>query len=77
MPDEKVLNRRDFLIKAGLAGAGIYLAGCAKKPGEALPTPFSEVNPAAPEATITPETSTCKYPASGQRCGLSGCGTRR
>ena len=31
MPDEKVINRRDFLIKAGLAGAGIYLAGCTRE----------------------------------------------
>ena len=40
MPNEKAINRRDFLIKAGLAGAGLYLAGCAKKPTEVFANPF-------------------------------------
>jgi uncharacterized protein (DUF362 family) len=62
MPDEKVINRRDFLIKAGLAGAGIYLVGCSKKPDEVLPTPFSEVNPASPQSGNTPETPTVDTP---------------
>ena len=62
MPDEKVINRRDFLIKAGLAGAGIYLAGCAKKPDQALPTPMSEVNPAVSQTTNTPQNSAINTP---------------
>lgn len=62
MPDEKVMNRRDFLIKVGFAGAGIYLAGCAKKTGEILPTPISEVNPAATQETTTPDSTTVNTP---------------
>ena len=62
MPDEKAINRRDFLIKAGLAGAGIYLAGCAKKPDAILPTPFSEVNPAATQTANIPESETVETP---------------
>jgi len=54
MPDEREISRRDFLIKAGLAGAGIYLAGCAKKPTESLPTPFSAVNPEPTQAKNNP-----------------------
>lgn len=53
MSDEKSLNRRDFLKKAGLVGAGFYLAGCAKKPSGPLPTPFADVNSATSQATST------------------------
>jgi len=62
MPDEKEINRRDFLIKAGLAGVGIYLAGCAKKPSESLPTPFSAVDPESIQAANTPESTALNTP---------------
>jgi uncharacterized protein (DUF362 family) len=62
MPDEKAINRRDFLIKAGLAGAGVYLAGCARKPTELFPTPFSEVNPAATRAITAVENPAVQTP---------------
>lgn len=57
MSDKKTLNRRDFLKKAGIAGAGLYLAGCAKKPTQKLQTPFSETNLATPlpENTVGPQ----------------------
>ena len=46
MSDEKKLNRREFLKKAGLVGAGLTLAGCGQKSENMLPTPFSAVKPA-------------------------------
>jgi uncharacterized protein (DUF362 family) len=55
MSDHKTFNRRDFLKKAGMAGAGIYLAGCANQSTNPLPTPFSQVNPATPQATNAPD----------------------
>ena len=67
MSDEKALNRRDFLKRAGIAGAGLYLAGCANKSTKSLPTPFIEVNPVTPQATNAPDvksTETSK-PANG------------
>lgn len=51
MSDENELNRRDFLIKAGLIGAGVYLTGCAKQSAMPLPTPFSDVIPVTPQTT--------------------------
>lgn len=54
MAGEKNLNRRDFLRKAGVAGAGLYLAGCAKKTEELLPTPFSSIT----QTTAQDESST-------------------
>jgi uncharacterized protein (DUF362 family) len=33
------ISRRDFLIKAGLAGAGLYLSGCAAEQSVVLATP--------------------------------------
>jgi len=43
------LNRRDFLRKLGLAGAGLALSGCAGEPvQQPLPTPFSESNSPTP-----------------------------
>ncbi|MDP2966779.1 MAG: DUF362 domain-containing protein [Pelolinea sp.] len=67
MSDEKALNRRDFLKKAGIAGAGLYLAGCANKSTKSLPTPFSEVNPETPQATNTPDVKSTQTiePANG------------
>lgn len=56
MSDDKTINRRDFLIKAGITGAGLYLAGCANKSTESLPTPFSQVNSAAAQGTDALET---------------------
>ncbi len=58
MSDENVVNRRDFLIKAGLAGAGIYLAGCVGQSQKVLPTPFSEMSPASTQTAEIPKTST-------------------
>jgi uncharacterized protein (DUF362 family) len=55
MSDQKTFNRRDFLKKAGMAGAGFYLAGCANKSAKPLPTPFSQVNPATSQATTAPD----------------------
>ncbi len=67
MPDEKAINRRDFLVKAGLAGAGLYMAGCSKKASLPLPTPHSNVNPAEIQETGTPENHPAKptQPANG------------
>lgn len=57
-------DRRDFLKKLGVIGAGLTLAGCAQNQPEPLPTPFSsntQVDPTEPpqedvteEATLTP-----------------------
>jgi uncharacterized protein (DUF362 family) len=55
MSDENRLNRRDFLMKAGVVGAGLYLAGCARKPSPSLPTPFSETNSLPVSATESPQ----------------------
>jgi uncharacterized protein (DUF362 family) len=55
MSDDKALNRRDFLKKAGIASAGLYLAGCSSKPGPSLPTPSSDVSTSTPQATNTPK----------------------
>jgi uncharacterized protein (DUF362 family) len=54
MSDEKALNRREFLKKAGLAGAGIYLAGCSGKSTPSLPTPSSDISTSTPQATSIP-----------------------
>lgn len=48
MDKEKKINRRDFMKKAGIIGAGLYFTGCVKQPAEILPTPFSSaVTPTA------------------------------
>ncbi len=60
MPNLNGISRRDFLIKAGLASAGFYLTGCANKPDDTLPTPFSSANPAPIQSANTPETVTAK-----------------
>ena len=67
MSNKNEINRRNFLKKAGLAGAGLYLAGCANKSIEPLPTPFSQVNPASVQGTDAPEiiSSETPEPANG------------
>ena len=50
MLEKECFNRRQFLRTITLTGAGLYLAGCSKKPVEALPTPFSQVATPIPDA---------------------------
>jgi uncharacterized protein (DUF362 family) len=47
MTEKAYFDRREFLKKMGVIGAGIYLAGCAKKNSPSLPTPFSDTTQAA------------------------------
>lgn len=64
MTEKANFDRRDFLKKLGVMGAGFYLAGCAKDQIEPLPTPFTantQVDPtdapteeAAEKSTHTP-----------------------
>lgn len=61
MSDEKKLNRRDFLRKAGITGVGLYMAGCAKKTEGVLPTPFSSVSSPTAQPTNLPEAETPAY----------------
>lgn len=42
----KKTNRREFLIRTGIFGAGMYLAGCVQKKAEGLPTPISQLDQA-------------------------------
>jgi uncharacterized protein (DUF362 family) len=41
MTEKANFDRRDFLKKLGVLGAGFYLAGCSKKNADSLPTPFT------------------------------------
>ena len=47
MTDKAYFDRREFLKKMGVIGAGFYLAGCAKKDSPSLPTPFSDTTQSA------------------------------
>jgi len=55
MSQKKEINRREFIRKMGLAGAGLYLAGCSNQSKEALPTPIANAKTATP-APETPQT---------------------
>lgn len=67
MSNEKQLNRRDFLKKAGLVTAGLTLAGCAKETARQLPTPFSAVTQSPTLTENKPEdpASNSPQPTSG------------
>lgn len=54
MSEQKPISRRDFLVKAGLTSASLYLAGCAAEQASLLPTPVSSsITP-----TLTPAPTT-------------------
>jgi uncharacterized protein (DUF362 family) len=50
MSKKECVDRREFLRTISLSSLGLYLAGCAQKPAQMLPTPFSE------STTIKPDT---------------------
>ena len=39
MKDQTILNRREFLKKLGVMGAGLYLSACAGSADDRLPSP--------------------------------------
>jgi uncharacterized protein (DUF362 family) len=57
MTDKANFDRRDFLKKLGVMGAGLYLAGCAKKQTETLPTPFTSNTKVSPTDTPAADTA--------------------
>lgn len=57
MLHDKNFSRRDFLKKAGIVGAGLYLTACAGKTSEALPTPFTRVDAPTFQPTEKPLTT--------------------
>ena len=70
MSDRKPLSRRDFLRRVGLAGAGLYLAGCTPEQQAALPTPAS--NTIAPTATPAPTTESSSTYGEVALCAVRG-----
>jgi uncharacterized protein (DUF362 family) len=49
MSRKRNVSRREFLRTVGLSSAGLYLAGCASKPDQPLPTPFAESDVISPD----------------------------
>lgn len=58
MTRQPEISRRDFLVRAGLAGAGLYLSGCTPEKAAVLPTASSlTLNPTqtpAPASEVAP-----------------------
>jgi len=46
MSKKKEINRREFLRKVSMAGAGLYLAGCSRQSPVMLPTPIASAKTA-------------------------------
>lgn len=62
MSNEKNLNRRDFLKRAGIIGTGAWLAGCAREADAALPTPASNTSSLSSQPTSTPDINSAETP---------------
>lgn len=61
MSKMKDINRREFLRTVSLTSAGIYMAGCAQRTAEILPTPFSSAEKMPTKAANTqPEASSAE-----------------
>ncbi len=63
MPDKNKFNRREFLKRAGLVGAGLTLAGCTHETTDNLPTPFSAVT----QESAQPEKAATEAPAGSEQ----------